>query len=424
MDTASPNKAPFPNTTPLPNVELESSDTTAKTEYSYYNEKSEAVHVTRIEYKNRPIIKVFPFSYNEAKGVTKKKVSEIEFRGWSSYDDLPKLLRPGERVSLAHKKISPLMSLLYKRYPNFKKLIVVRSGGTTRFSDTTITFDLKDLEAICKAITKEIRIFETRRKTAALKELSEISTQFESRKTKMSKGALSHLLSHYNEDINLSTADVDAVLNLIAYVPFGNVTVTENFIETRNQINVAYLDNVISRFEALMDVKSNNEKDWQKFFEDYGWILAMVFPYQVILRDREAYVGGKTIENSEGRVVDFLFQNGFKDNYALLEIKTHNSELVSKNPYREPVAYALHKDCSGAISQCLDQKQTFLTDMGQRHQILDPKAVLVIGTKSKLTEPQAIAFELARQNQKNVDIVTFDELLSKLYGLKSILNNK
>lgn len=197
--------------------------------------------------------------------------------------------------------------------------------------------------------------------------------------------------------------------------------VTANFIQTRTKVNVAYLETVISDFEKLLAAKNDNEKEWQAFFEEHGWILANVFPYQVILNRKEAYVGGKTIEDSEGRVVDFLFQNGFRDNYALLEIKTHNKQLLKANPYRGSEAFAQHEDCSGAISQCLDQKNTFLTEIGQKVRSLDPKVVLIIRQKSTLDKRQAVAFELLRDNQKNVDIVTFDELLEKIKGLRSVL---
>ena len=94
---------------------------------------------------------------------------------------------------------------------------------------------------------------------------------------------------------------------------------------------------------------------------------------------------------------------------------------ASHPPYRAPAAYALHDDCSGAIAQCLDQKSTFTSQFGQTYRILDPKVVLIIGRKGSLNEEQKAAFELARNNQKNVDIVTFDELHEKLVGLRNIL---
>lgn len=59
--------------------------------------------------------------------------------------------------------------------------------------------------------------------------------------------------------------------------------------------------------------------------------------------------------------------------------------------------------------------------MGQRCKALDPKVVLIVGQKKDLNENQSICFELLRSNQKNLDIVTFDELLEKIKALKDIL---
>jgi len=170
-----------------------------------------------------------------------------------------------------------------------------------------------------------------------------------------------------------------------------------------------------------MSVKNDNEKQWQSFFGKNSWILNHLFPFEVILRKQEAYVGGKTLENEDGRVVDFLFENGFQDNFALLEIKTHKKELLKKTAYRKPDVFAYSDDLSGGISQCLDQKDVFLRDFGNREKIIDPKAILVIGMKSNMSEHQKKCFELLRSNQKNIDIITFDELLAKLKGLREVV---
>ena len=403
-----------------PNSEAIYKDTAEKTEWQYFDEHCNPVHMSKIIYKDEPLILIYPFSYSRERGLSRKKIKTIELRGWENIKDVPAPLRSGEKIKITVGSPKYLMSFLYKAFPEFEKLIVVRNGKT-RFSKKSITFNYQDFDKTIKAIGKEIRTYETRRKTSISNTLAEVTPRVLPRKTKLSKGSLAHHLSFYSDDINLANEDIDSILSLLTLAPVANISITENFIQTKDKINVAYLDEVIERFHCLLKVKIDNEKDWQKFFEEHGWILANLFPYQVVMRDREAYVGGKTIENKEGRVVDFLFQNGFKDNYALLEIKTHNKLLFKCKPYRKPDTYAVHDDLSGAISQCLDQKNTFLTEMGQKYKVLDPKVILVTGMKSKLNENQANCFELTRSNQKNIDIVTFDELLEKIKGLKDIL---
>jgi hypothetical protein len=412
-----------PENVTLPRSEALSSETETRWEYSYYNDDLQPIHVTKVIYKREPKIIIYPFTYSDTRGLGKPRISTIELRGWKSLDDLPKVIKPNANVSVSHKKLAPLTSFLKRKFPNFNKLVIDIKPNKTRFTDQVITFSLGDLEQISKAIAKEQATFNDRKKVAYRNSLADVSSRFSKTKMSLKKGGLAHFLSHYEGDYTLSGADADAVLGMVDRMPLGNVAVTENFIETKNKVNVAYLEDVIAKFEALMDVKGDNEKEWQTFFEEHGWILASVFPYQVILRDREAYLGGKTIENKEGRVVDFLYQNGFRDNYALLEIKTHNKKLMMDTPYRGEDAFSAHGDCSSAISQCLDQKDTFQRDMGQKYKSLDAKSVLIIGRKDVLSDNQRTSFELFRNNQKNVDIVTFDELLHKIYGLKQILGN-
>lgn len=405
-----------------PNTEAIYKDTDKKTEWYYYDEDSNPIHLSKIVFKDKALILIYPFSYSRERGLSTKKIKTIELRGWQEIKDIPTTLRTGDKIRLTTGSPKHLMSFLYKSFPGFDKLVIDKNGKS-RFSQKSITFGYQDFDAAVKAITKETRSYEVRRKTAISNALSEITSKVESRKTKLSKGGLAHHLSFYSDDISLSDEDLDSILSLLSFSPAANISVTENLIQTKDKINVAYLDDVIEKFKSLLKVKNDNEKEWQSFFERHAWILANLFPYQVVMRGREAYVGGKTIENKEGRVVDFLFQNGFRDNYALLEIKTHNKSLIKNRPYREPDTYAVHDDLSGAISQCLDQKNTFLTEMGQKYSVLDPKVILVTGMKSKLNESQANCFELTRANQKNVEIVTFDELIEKIKGLKDILKS-
>lgn len=403
------------------NTEVVHSDTNEKTEWQYFDENAKPVHLSKVVYKNQPRIIVYPYSYSKTRGVVRKKVHTIELKGWARISDVPTPLRIRDTVKLTAGSTKRLMSFLYKKFPEFEKLVIEKSGNT-RFSKKTISFKYDDLNAILKAISKETRSYETRRKTIIANSLSKITSKIDARKSKLVKGDVSHYFGLYSSDASLSDEDISALFALLAGTPGGNISVTRNFIQAKDKINVAYLDDVIESFETLFEKKSDNEKDWQNFFERHGWILANLFPFQVVLRNREAYVGGKTIENKDGRVVDFLFQNGFKDNYALLEIKTHNKCLIKATPYRKPDTYALHEDLSGAISQCLDQKNAFLTDMGQSYRSFDPKTILVCGTKSRLSESQARCFELMRSNQKHVEITTFDELLAKIKGLRDLLN--
>lgn len=396
-------------------------DTDEITEFSYFNEHSKPIHIATRIYKKKPLIEIYPYSYTTTNGLALKRINTITLNGWHNIQELPPKLKTGNTVKLTVKNYKILMNFINAQFKEVEKIKITKDG-LTRFSKKTITFLWKDLDEIIQSISKEVKTYEIRRKTAITNSLSKITKQITPRKTALSKDSISHFFSYY-DSVNMSDEDYKAITNLFS-ISKSHISVTKNFLESQDKINVAYLEEVIQGYEALLKAQNENEKAWQLFFDKHGWILANLFPFQVILYKKEAYVGGKTISNSEGRVVDFLFQNGFKDNYALLEIKTHHTLLFKSTAYREPAAYSMHESFSGAISQCLDQKSTFLTEFGSSYKSFDPKSVLIIGTKSKLSETQKNCFELVRSNNKHVEIVTFDELLEKIKGLKDIINKK
>ena len=103
------------------------------------------------------------------------------------------------------------------------------------------------------------------------------------------------------------------------------------------------------------------------------------------------------------------------------------------NEYRQ--TFSMSDELSGAVGQCLNYKHSM-----QKHyislisenknsdpfEVINPKSLLIIGCltgefgkeKNKLE-----AFELYRQNLKDVVIVTYDELIEKVKILKSILEH-
>ena len=402
----------------LPEKENLTKDNADICEWHFIDQSLNLIHLCRRLHKNKSIIEIYPFGYSRNRGLSLKKIKTITLEGWEIFEKIPRKLKSGNTINLNSSHLKPLSNFLYKKFPTVESLKITRLGKT-RFSSKTITFNWNDLNETLLNISKETETYKERKQTALQNSLAKITSKITARKTKLDKDEIAHYLSFY-DDPTISEDDANAILALVSAAP-TTISVTQNYLETKDKINIAYLEDVIKKFETLLKATNENEKQWQDFFANHGWILANLFPFQVILFDKEAYVGGKTIHNSEGRLVDFLFQNGFKDNYALLEIKTHNTELLKSKAYRLPNAFSLHESFSGAISQCLDQKNTFLTNLGKEYSVLDPRVILLIGLKSKLSKAQSACFELCRSNLKNIEIVTFDELLDKVKGLRKIL---
>ncbi|WP_323787717.1 Shedu anti-phage system protein SduA domain-containing protein [Psychroserpens sp.] len=404
-----------------PNEENITSENSIKTVYSYCDDKGKPVHKAKELFKKEDKYIYYPYSVNPTDGSVKsKKIHTIELRGWAKESDIPKDFKVVSRYGLRTQRIRQFTQVLYSKFKEVEKL-TIGININNRFSTKTISINWSDLLPILKKIGNEKRWYDRTRKLMINNAIAGITTKLAKQKTFLNAGQLDAFLKKFDSFEKVSKADIESLSTVMETAPPSKISVTTNFIKTRDKINKVFIEDIIKNFERLMSAKNDNEKQWQTFFGKNSWILNHLFPFEVILRKQEAYVGGKTLENEDGRVVDFLFANGFQDNFALLEIKTHKKTLLKKSAYRKPDVFAYSDDLSGGISQCLDQKDVFLRDFGSKERIIDPKAILVIGLKSNLTDHQNKCFELLRSNQKNVDILTFDELLAKLKGLLEVI---
>ena len=404
-----------------PNEENITTDNSTKTVFSYCDDNGKPVHKAKELFKKEDKFIYYPYSVNPTDGSVKsKKIHTIELRGWKKQSDIPNDFKITSRYGLRSNKLRQFTQVLYSKFKEVEKL-TVGININNRFSTKTVSINWADLLPILKKIGNEKRWYDRTRKLMINNEIAEITTKLDKVKTYLNAGQLDAFLKKFDSFEKVTKADIESLSTVMETAPPSKISVTSNFIKTRDKINKVFIEDIIKNFERLMSSKVDNEKQWQKFFGTNSWILNHLFPFDVILRKQEAYVGGKTFENEDGRIVDFLFQNGFQDNFALLEIKTHKKDLLKKSAYRKPDVFSYSDDLSGGISQCLDQKDVFMKDYGKEQKILEPKAILVIGMKSNLDEHQAKCFELLRANQKNVDILTFDELLAKLKGLLKVV---
>jgi len=194
----------------------------------------------------------------------------------------------------------------------------------------------------------------------------------------------------------------------------------------RDEVQLATLDSLIDKFERMLG-KSLSEDEWQTFFTEHPFILSFVFGYPVIQVEGHASVGGKKISGGGEKIADFLYQHELTGNTALFEIKTPRTPVLASREYRGGL-YGPHQELSGAISQVLDQRYQFQLHFATKvvtSERLDLKSYaiaccVIAGTLPTETATQK-SFELFRRNSRDVQIVTFDELLEKLKQLKAFL---
>ena len=164
------------------------------------------------------------------------------------------------------------------------------------------------------------------------------------------------------------------------------------------------------------------------FFEGNPFILNMAFGYPIVVVQKRASVGGRAFSRRGEKFTDFLVKNSMTNNAAIIEIKTPAAKLLNATEYRGDL-FVPSTELSGGINQALDQKHQFerqivhLNDNSRRH-VLETYAIqccLIIG-RIPGDEKKLRSFELFRNNSKDVEIITFDELGAKLRSLLDFLS--
>lgn len=210
--------------------------------------------------------------------------------------------------------------------------------------------------------------------------------------------------------------NLDEITNLIKAVPKGKLKGFTSLID------IAHLEEVLNIWNT--NQTNSDEEFWQKLFTDNSWILSQLFILPLIIVKDKAYVGGKTVENDGGKIVDYLYKNKVSGNISLIEIKTPESSLTGSE-YRG--VYSMSTELSGASVQLAGYKQTLLNDWNSTTKsfselnAISPKCILIIGSLAKISKEQREAFELYRRWYKEVEIVTFDELFEKISSLIYLL---
>lgn len=206
-----------------------------------------------------------------------------------------------------------------------------------------------------------------------------------------------------------------------------------NIKNIENTINIAKFEKVVEKIENNLNV--SQEKFWQKLFEEENWVLSQIFAAPYIYYQSQAYLWWKDIHNAWWIITDYFFKNNISENISIIEIKNPHSKLIEDKLYRwinnedENSVYSLHKELTGAISQILNQKNSLLINYDNlklKDYGIKPynvKSILIIWTLKDLDETQRKTFELHRQNYKDLEIITFDELLEKIRNIYNLLND-
>jgi hypothetical protein len=176
---------------------------------------------------------------------------------------------------------------------------------------------------------------------------------------------------------------------------------------------------VIEQYESMLQ-KGLSENVWQKFFERNIFILTMIFARPVRLLHTQFHAQGSRLDGTGAQIGDYLFaEQGLA--LAIVEIKKPSSSLLRAKPYRNKEVFAPDEELSGAVTQVLYQQSKLHENWlihQQRPELRDSRpdairCVVIAGILPK-EDMQRRSFEVFRNACKNVEVITFDELLGKL----------
>ncbi len=229
------------------------------------------------------------------------------------------------------------------------------------------------------------------------------------------------------DDINISESERKHIIKTVsnnARKILGDDS--HSLVKLKNEIELVTLEELISNFSEMMGKKLAEDK-WQDLFQENPFILNLLFGYPIIKIQDQASVGGRKLSGKGDKITDFLSKNVKTNNMAIVEIKKPHAKLLNATEYREGV-FSPSSEMSGSLNQTLDQRyklQKEIATIKENTRNYDIETfsvhcVLVIGTMPEGHDNKK-SFEIFRRNSKDVDVITFDEVLEKLKQLHEFL---
>jgi hypothetical protein len=231
------------------------------------------------------------------------------------------------------------------------------------------------------------------------------------------------------EAINCNNAEATALTMAAVASARSMLVFLQLFEET------VWRGHTVARLERTLEIwadnRDNSDEDfWHEQLAENAYVLSQVFSFPVIILREQAYLGGKSVDNTGGNLVDFLLKNNLSQNTALIEIKTPKTKLLGMR-YRQ--AYSISGDLSGAIVQVSSYKDSLLKNyialIAQQSDLefcaFNPRCLVIAGTlDNEITDrTKGEAFELFRSGLRDVQVITYDELFGKIEILLNLFKS-
>ncbi len=412
-------------------------ESTIKKVYDYVDTENGINQISREVYKNSDKIVHYPRGFEG--GDKYRTIKRFVYKGFKK-GKLP----TGVFKSVSYgwgftKPLYPFSDYINENF-DFEE-VVIEKGGQVEIDlvEKKLYLSEKSLERLLQAFKT---VFQKNKAEIDLVLGSNMHDLFPSvvakpKKTYIANALAMSLASWGNAIDEFSDDDKNAIKDLFDKLSIGTDFLSrEALAKTKEIVDNKYIQETLKKYKSLMSLKTDGEsleKQWQEFLKDNSWIFSSVFAQPVILYKREAYVGGKNIDNQNGKFNDFLIKNSLSDNVSFLEIKTHKTKIIENSSYRGEDVYSASKDLTGCIVQVLNQRDNFQKEFyaikvksrgKESFETFNSKCVVLIGSAKDLNDNQKYAFELFRSNSRDVEILTFDELQTKIESLQKLMKTK
>lgn len=248
-----------------------------------------------------------------------------------------------------------------------------------------------------------------------------------------------------------SKEKVKAITNLIKQVDFSTDDIKSILFESRKLVIKKFLWLLKNKevnssgkksrecYKEKYSLKDSNEAVWHHFLKNNDWILGLCADFRFIREFiDEAKVG---IENTEGKGSPKVDMIGISNYTTLIELKTSDTKIFKcdKGSKSRANTWEFSSDFISGISQCLGQKVVFdsnydskeiVNDTGEiiSNSIVynrDVKSIFIIGCRYEEFphvsnvefKTKSTTFELFRRNNRNVEVITYDELFERAYHI-------
>ncbi|MFC7485417.1 Shedu anti-phage system protein SduA domain-containing protein [Knoellia sp. CPCC 206453] len=204
----------------------------------------------------------------------------------------------------------------------------------------------------------------------------------------------------------------------------------------RADLDVVTLEVLIEQFEAaLVGPSAGKEDTWQHFFSVNTFALQQLFAAPIAHVGEQVQVRVPSLHGTGAQQPDFLLVNTVSRNVHLVEIKTPTTLLIA-GPYRgrdSAKVFPPNRELTGAVAQIQAQVQSAIRDLPLilsrtiNSPDLDSGVVLgavIAGSIGNLSNEEKESFMRYRAGLSGVEVITYDEILERLKGLKSLLSGE